>query len=100
MKQKVRNAETNFLVDRYLDCGTNSTALVAEADLMTALLQLRQFECEAHPLLGRLLHVTCHVHVDLTQPVNDMVGCVTRGCRLSYPDTVNIQHHLHCKLHP
>ena len=73
---------------------------VAGTDLMTALLQLRQLECEAHPLLGRLLHVTCHVHVNLTQPVNDVVGCVTRGCRLSYPDTVNIQHHLHCKPHP
>ncbi len=75
-------------------------ALVAGTDLVTALLQLRKFECEAHPLLGRLLHVTCHVHVNLTQPVNDMVGCVTRGCCLSYPNTVNIQHHLHCKPHP
>ncbi len=87
-------------MDRCLDCGTTSMEVVAETDLMTALLQLRQFESEAHPLLSRLLHVTCHVHVNLTQPVNDMVGCVTRRCRLSYPDTVNIQHHLRCEPRP
>lgn len=72
--------------------------VVAEqgAYLMSALLQFWQLEAEAHALLYTgLLQVGCHVHVNLTQPVNDVVRRVTACRHISYPDAINIQHNLH-----
>ena len=58
------------------------------------MLQLWQLKSEAYPLLGGLLHVASHVHVNLTQAVDNVMWSVLRSARLAHPYPVHIEYHL------
>lgn len=64
--------------------------------LMSALLKLRQLEGEPHALLllAWLLQVGCHVHVNLTQPVDDVMRRVAGGTDSTHSDAINVQYNL------
>ena len=62
---------------------------------MSTMLQFRQLEGEPNSLLGGLLHLPGHVHVDLTQPMDNMMWSIPRCTCIPYPQSIHVKHNLH-----